>query len=94
MEHNFVQPESYKEVSYGDKTWYIPIVSGFLKTFAITQLVNVLDNQVYFKKYLLEIVSRAPWQIMRLFPKDLIFHFLNEANIRESRKKAIRYLFS
>lgn len=72
----------------------IPIVQGILKHPTIELLRELLKNPAVAKKYTIESLRRAPWKVLKEFPYSWLKLYIEEADLKPERKKAIVFMIS
>ena len=72
----------------------IPIFPGILKHPAVSSLPELLNTPAALRKYTIEAIKKAPWPVLKQFPRSWLTACLEEAEIRPGRLKALKYLLS
>ena len=76
------------------RTVVVPIAPGILKHPAESALPEILRAPDALRKYTIEALRRAPWQVLREFPSDWLMECLDEAALRPGRRAALLYLLA
>ena len=77
-----------------DRVIVVPVVPGILKHPTTGLLQELLGNPHVVRKYTIEALRRAPWPILRQFPRNWLLECLNGANLDPPRLAAITFLLS
>jgi hypothetical protein len=72
----------------------LPVFPGILKHPTVDELRELLKRPAVARKYTVLALRKAPWQVLREFPRDWLEACLAEANLRAGREKALRFLLS
>lgn len=72
----------------------LPIFPGILKHLTVDELPALLVKPAVARKYTILALRKAPWQVLREFPRDWLEACLAEADLRAGRAQALRYLMS
>ncbi len=72
----------------------LPVFPGILKHPMVDELRDLLVRPSVARKYTILALRRAPWQVLREFPRDWLEACLPEANLRAGRERALRFLLS
>jgi hypothetical protein len=72
----------------------LPVFPGILKHPSIDELLELLTRPAVARKYTIQALRKAPWQVLREFPRALLEACLAEANLRAGRANALRFLLS
>lgn len=72
----------------------LPIFPGILKHPSVDELPELLAKPAVARKYTILALRKAPWQVLREFPRPLLETCLAEANLRTGRAEALRFLLS
>jgi hypothetical protein len=70
----------------------IPVVVGILKHPSAGELRELLREPVVARKYTMEALRKAPWSVLRRFPKAWLVECLPHARLRPSRARALWFL--
>jgi len=91
--HNFAKPIGMAECELRDgNTFRIPIVPGILKHPTVLELESLLSRPAVARKYTIEALRFAPWQVLKHFPPRWLMECIAQAGLRPSREKAILFL--
>ena len=72
----------------------LPVVPGLLKHLSVQGLQEALPDPVVARKYTLEALRKAPWQVVRLFPRPWLASCLKQAQLPPSRRKALEFMLA
>jgi hypothetical protein len=73
----------------------LPVVQGILKHPDAEDLRRLLRGSAdAAEKYTREALRHAAWPILRAFPRNWLLKHLKTADVRASRRRALRYLLS
>ncbi len=72
----------------------LPVFPGILKHPTVGELRELLSRPAVARKYTILALRKAPWQVLREFPRDWLEACLPEANLRPGRAEALRFLLS
>jgi hypothetical protein len=72
----------------------LPVFPGILKHLTVDELSALLAKPAVARKYTILALRKAPWQVLREFPRDWLEACLAEADLRAGRAQALRYLMS
>lgn len=72
----------------------IPIVHGILKHPTGESLRELLRSPGALRKYTFEALRKAPWPILRQFPRSWLKARMKEAHITRDRRRALDFLLS
>jgi len=72
----------------------LPVFPGILKHPMVGDLKDLLARPSVARKYTILALRRAPWQVLREFPRDWLEACLPEADLRPGRERALRFLLS
>lgn len=72
----------------------LPIVPGIFKYAPAPELEGLLHDPAVARKYTLEALRVAPWQVLRLFPRDWLLECLQDASLRDSRRQALEFMLA
>lgn len=72
----------------------VPVVAGILKHPAESALPEILSRPDALRKYTVEALRRAPWQVLSKFPGDWLLECLDAAALRPGRRAALLYLLA
>jgi len=70
----------------------LPVVPGVLKHSHPGELFSLLQNESVARKYTQLALQKAVWQVLKEFPSDWLVENLEQAQIRDGRRRALRYL--
>ena len=70
----------------------LPVFPGILKHPTVDELRELLTKPAVARKYTIQALRKAPWQVLREFPRDWLEDCLADANLRAGRAKALRFL--
>lgn len=70
----------------------LPVFPGILKHPTTGELPVLLSRPAVARKYTSLALQKAPWQVLREFPRDWLESCLAETNLREGRERALRFL--
>lgn len=74
------------------ETITIPVVPGILKHPSAESLHRLLTNANVARKYTCQALIRAPWSVLRQFPREWLELCMSEAPLSPSRRKALEFL--
>lgn len=69
-------------------------MQGILKHPSSEALFYLLTGPEIARKYTIEALRIAPWQVLRLFPRDWLKECLAQADLPESRTRALEFMLS
>ncbi len=93
--YRFVESVGVVRCSLGpDRSVMLPVFPGYLKHPTIGELRELLSRPAVARKYTILALRKAPWQVLREFPRDWLEVCLAEANLRPGRAEALRFLLS
>lgn len=72
----------------------LPVVPGILKHPTLKELPVLLRKESVAKKYTALALRKAPWQVVREFPRDWLEMCIPDADLRPGRLQALRFLMS
>ena len=72
----------------------LPIFPGILKHPSLDELPELLTRPAVARKYTVLALQKAPWQILREFPRALLEACLDDADLHPGRADALRFLLS
>ena len=72
----------------------VPVVPGILKHPTTDALPNLLKNPHVLRKYTMEALRKAPWSVLRLFPREWLRECIAEARLHPQRNRALVFLLS
>lgn len=72
----------------------LPVFPGILKHPTIDELRELLTRPAVARKYTLLALRKAPWQVLREFPREWLEACLAEVRLRAGRAQALRFLLS
>jgi len=91
----FVEPMGTVECTVdGGAIVELPVFPGILKHPTTDQLAMLLANPVVARKYTCEALRKAPWPVLRRFPRAWLLACLPHAHMRPSRRQALDLLLS
>ena len=70
----------------------VPVFIGILKHPTKDELYHLLRNHAVAKKYTIEALRIAPWQVLKHFPNKWLLECLSDALLPAPRKRAVEYL--
>lgn len=70
----------------------LPVVPGLLKHPGLDELRQLLQDAEVARKYTIQALRKAPWAVLRLFPRRLLEDCLAEADLPAGRARALRFL--
>lgn len=70
----------------------IPIVPGIFKHLACEDLPGILQNPVAARKYTVEALRVAPWQVLREFDRRWLTECLDRADLTAGRRAALEFM--
>ena len=76
------------------QTVTLPVFPGILKHPTVDELHELLTKPEVARKYTVLALRKAPWQVLREFPRSLLESCLDEADLRPRRAEALRFLLS
>ena len=93
--YRFVEPAGTVEhVLACGRTVVLPVFPGILKHPTLEELRRLLEKPAVARKYTTLALRKAPWQVLREFPRAAIEAYLDEAEVRPGRAEALRFLLS
>lgn len=93
--YRFVESVGTVEVALGTgRKVTLPVFPGILKHPTVDELRELLTRPSVARKYTILALRKAPWQVLREFPRDLLETCLAEAKLRSGRADALRFLLS
>lgn len=72
----------------------LPVFPGILKHPTTEELPDLLSRPSVARKYTSLALQKAPWQVLREFPRDWLKSCLTGTSLREGRERALRFLLS
>lgn len=72
----------------------LPVVQGILKHPSSEALSHLLTDPEIARKYTIEALRIAPWQVLRLFPRDWLKECLSQSDLPEGRTRAVEFMLS
>jgi hypothetical protein len=72
----------------------LPIVPGVLKHPSPEMLPDLLRKPEVARKYTINALRSAAWQVLRCFPRDWLLECLPAAGLKPARAAAIRFLLA
>ena len=72
----------------------LPVFPGILKHPTLDELRELLRKPSVARKYTILALRKAPWQVLREFPRDWLETCIPEADLRAGRIDALRFLLS
>lgn len=72
----------------------LPVFPGILKHPRVYELRELLTKPAVARKYTIQALRKAPWQVLREFPRPWLEDCLADANLRAGRADALRFLMS
>jgi len=72
----------------------LPVFPGILKHPTVDELRDLLLNPAVARKYTVLALRKAPWQVLREFPREWLEACVVEADLRPGRESALRFLLS
>ena len=88
----WVKSEGTVQVALEGEQLEIPVIPGLLKHLTTTELRPLLHDPEVLRKYTLEALRLAPWQVLREFPRPWVRRCLPEAGLSPERRDAIEFL--
>jgi hypothetical protein len=70
----------------------VPVFVGILKHPTAQQLEQLLQDPVVVRKYTLEALKKAPWNMLRQFPRSWLESCMAEAELPPGRRKAVEFM--
>lgn len=93
--YRFVQPSGTAVCKLpGGKAVELPVVQGILKHPSSEALFHLLTDPEIARKYTIEALRIAPWQVLRLFPRDWLKECLSQAELPDGRTRALEFMLS
>jgi hypothetical protein len=71
---------------------HVPVVPGILKHPRVEELPRLLSDAAVLEKYTMEVLRKAPWPVVREFPRELLLGCLDKAPLTEGRRRALRFM--
>ena len=78
----------------GGEAMDIPLIPGLLKHSSADGLAVLLQDPHTLRKYTIEALRRAPWHVVRQFPRGWLSHCMECADLPEGRRNALIFLLS
>ncbi len=72
----------------------LPVFPGILKHPTVDELRELLAKPAVARKYTIQALRKAPWPVLREFPRDWLEACLAEADLRAGRVHALRFLLA
>ncbi len=90
---HFISPDQYVTCRMEDgQVLRIPVAPGILKTLEHPALQDRLQDPDVVRKYTCEALRKAPWQVLREFPRAWLRRCLPAAQVPEDRRAALEFL--
>ena len=70
----------------------LPVFPGILKHPSVDELRKLLEKPAVARKYTILALRKAPWQVIREFPRDWLETCMTQADLRPGRERALRFL--
>ncbi len=91
----FVQPVGTCPCTLEDgDTIQLPVVPGIFKHAAVETLPDLLRDPIVARKYTIEALRVAPWQVVRAFPRDWLLACLRQADLPDGRRRALEFMLA
>jgi hypothetical protein len=90
--YRFIEPSGVVTCVIDGTPTGIPVFGGILKHPTIDQLARLLTDPIVARRYTCEALRKAPWNALRLFPRDFLIASLPSANIHDGRRRALELL--
>ncbi|MCX7016199.1 MAG: hypothetical protein NTW86_27185 [Candidatus Sumerlaeota bacterium] len=75
-----------------DRCIVLPVAPGILKHPALEDLPGLLEDPDVARKYTVEALRRAPWQVVREFDRRWLLECLAQADLSPGRRAALEFL--
>ncbi len=72
----------------------LPVFPGILKHPTVDELRELLQRPAVAQKYTVQALRKAPWQVLREFPREWLVACMTEAELRPGRQRALSFLLS
>ena len=72
----------------------VPVTPGLLKHPEVPELRRLLRDPVVVRKYTVEALRRAPWPVLREFPRAWLLRCMRRAPLTPGRRRALKFLLS
>ncbi len=72
----------------------VPAVPGLLKHPTTGMLRGMLKDPDVVRKYTIEALRKAPWPVLRQFPREWLEECMKEADLEVGRRKALAFLLA
>ncbi len=93
--YRFVESVGTVQCALGpDREVTLPVFPGILKHPTMGELRELLERPAVARKYTVQALRKAPWPVLREFPRDWLDACMAEANLRTGRQQALRFLLS
>ncbi len=93
--YHFVEVTDFAECELSQNNKIrLPVVQGIFKHATMDMLHELLQKPAVAKKYTIESLRVAPWQVLREFPHSWLRLHIDESDLRPMRKKAILFMLS
>lgn len=72
----------------------LPVFVGLLKHASQDELFELLKRYNVARKYTIEALKIAPWQMLYHFPREWLLQTMQSANLSPQRQRALEFLLS
>lgn len=86
------EPEGFAICIIGDRSLELPVAPGILKHPTVEQLAGLLADPAVARKYTRAALRRAPWSILRRFPRRWLIEQIEEADLPIGRRRALEHV--
>ena len=72
----------------------IPAAIGVLKHPTVESLCGLLKKPAAARKYTIEALRRAPWSLIRMFPRSWLRECMDQADLKPGRRQALEFMLA
>jgi hypothetical protein len=72
----------------------LPVVPGLLKHPSVDELFDLLRDPDVARKYTALALVKAPWAVLRLFPREWLESCMAETELPAARARALTFMLS
>jgi len=70
----------------------LPVFAGILKHPHRDEISSLIQDEDVARKYTQLALQKAAWQVLREFPREWLAQCLDHVELREGRRRALRFL--